>query len=103
MIVTCSMDSSCQEETYSSLKFANRVKKIKTGPVQNLQLRSSEQSVNRVMYQTLKSSFRNYEEKINQIKELLCSDLSSISKDEILEMLMMIVNKEDIMDSAQET
>ena len=53
---------------------AHRVKKIKTGPVQNIyQHRSSEQSVNRMMYQTLKTSFKNYEEKINQIKELVSS------------------------------
>jgi kinesin family protein 5 len=68
VIVTCSMHASCQEETLSSLKFAHRVKKIKTGAIQNIQFRSSEQSINRVMYQTLKSSFKNYEEKIQQIK-----------------------------------
>lgn len=73
--MTCSTHSSCQEETYSSLKFAHRVKKIKTGPVQNIhQFRSSEQSVNRMMYQTLKSSFRNFEYKIKQIKELIVSE-----------------------------
>ena len=48
------------------------------------------------MYQTLKSSFKNYEEKINQMKELLGSNtIAESSKEELIEMMNMILMGED--------
>lgn len=51
------------------------------------------------MYQTLKSSFRNFEYKIKQIKELIVSEgavSAATAKEELIQMISMIINGEDI-------
>jgi kinesin family protein 5 len=63
VIVTCSILPSCKDETISSLKFANRIKTLKTLGFQNVK-KINEQGFNKFMYQTLKISYQSCEDKL---------------------------------------
>lgn len=90
VIVTCSMLASCKQETISSLKFANRIKTIKTCSSQNVK-KMNEQGVNKFMYQTLKASFQSCEEKLEKIKMLVESTGLKMGKEDIIDAIKTII------------
>ena len=88
------MLSTCKQETISSLKFANRIKTIKTASLQNVK-KMNELGVNKFMYQTLKASFQTCEEKLQKIKNLVDINGSKMTKEEIVDFIKSIIYAEE--------
>ena len=70
LIITCSSHSSCLNETLNSLRFGVESKRLETVSTRNV-TNTNDSTVQKVLYDSLKSELENYEEKMGRIKEIL--------------------------------